>query len=48
MAAFLCILYNNCDDFIELENYTNLDVLLISSMSLLAGEKNKTLDFLQL
>lgn len=48
MAAFTCILYNNCDYFIELVNYTHSDALLISSMNLLAREKNKSLDFLQL
>lgn len=32
-------LNENFDDFTESVNYTNLDVLFISSMNLLAGEE---------
>lgn len=39
---FPFILNENYSDFIETVNYTNLGVLFISSMTLLAGEKNKT------
>lgn len=39
---FFLILNENYSDFIETLNYTNLDVLFISSMTLLAGETKKT------
>lgn len=39
---FPFILNENYSDFIETVNYTKLGVLFISSMTLLAGEKNKT------